>query len=264
MDAVKNTDRFSGFTGLYEEVRPAMPLYAVQTVTRYLGRTPGLVVDLGCGTGLSTAVWAGRCERAVGIEPNADMLAVARQKAAGALSFLQGYGHQTGLESGSADAVVCSQSFHWMEPGATLAEVDRILAPGGVFAAVDCDWPPVSAWRADMLFEQLDNRFKELEASLADVKNTFVRYGKDAHLANIRASGYFRYAREVVFACTESCTARRFIGLLLSQGSLQAVRKRHPGLLAADIAALEDEVRGIFKDEPFSIDFCYRMRLAVK
>ena len=34
---------------------------------------PALVVDLGSGTGLSTAIWGGRAERVIGIEPNADM-----------------------------------------------------------------------------------------------------------------------------------------------------------------------------------------------
>ena len=41
----------------------------------------------------------------------------------------------------SADIVTCSQSFHWMEPEPTLAEIARILRPGGVFAAYDYDWP---------------------------------------------------------------------------------------------------------------------------
>ena len=35
------------------------------------------------------------------------------------------------------------QALHWMEPAPTFGEVARLLRPGGVFAALDCDWPPV-------------------------------------------------------------------------------------------------------------------------
>lgn len=34
-----------------------MPTYPVKIIKRYLGRTPETVVDLGCGTGLSTLVF---------------------------------------------------------------------------------------------------------------------------------------------------------------------------------------------------------------
>ena len=39
----------------------------------------------------------------------------------------QGYAHATGLPDAFADVVVCSQSFHWMEPESTLQEIGRIL-----------------------------------------------------------------------------------------------------------------------------------------
>ena len=53
-----------------------------------------------------------------------------------------------GLADGSADVVLAVQAMHWMEPAATLAEVARILRPGGVFATVDADWPPVTGLAA--------------------------------------------------------------------------------------------------------------------
>ena len=48
-----NADRFSGFADIYENARPKVPRYPVDVICRYLGRAPRLVVDMGCGTGLS-------------------------------------------------------------------------------------------------------------------------------------------------------------------------------------------------------------------
>ena len=145
----KNAGRFTGFADVYDQARPAMPFYPVKIIRTYLGRKPQQVIDLGCGTGLSSLVWKGQCEKLTGIEPSDDMLAVAKLKETEGISFKKGFSGATGLENASVDAVVCSQSFHWMEPESTLAEVNRILKPGGVFATVDCDWPPVCHWQAE-------------------------------------------------------------------------------------------------------------------
>lgn len=59
MQAHKNANRWSGFTDAYDTVRPACPGAVVEMLKRYLGRDPDTVIDLGCGTGLSTLVWEG-------------------------------------------------------------------------------------------------------------------------------------------------------------------------------------------------------------
>ena len=43
----KNADRFTGFAEIYDEARPVMPTHTVSVITRYLGRRPINVVDLG-------------------------------------------------------------------------------------------------------------------------------------------------------------------------------------------------------------------------
>ena len=260
----KNADRFTGFADVYDRARPSVPEYPAKVVAAYLGRRPETVVDLGCGTGLSTLVWKGRCDRVIGVEPSADMLAVARQKADETVCFQQGFGNDTGLPSDFADAVVCSQSFHWMEPMSTLREADRILKGGGVFVTVDCDWPPVATWQAEQAYMQFYNAAKALEKSLPDVKSSFVRYPKEKHLQNMQNSGLFCYCREIVFANTERCNAQRLIDLMQSQGSVQTVLKLHPEQIKAELEMFSQKMRDLLGEREFDIDFCYRMRIGVK
>lgn len=259
-----NADRFTGFAGTYDAARPAMPPYVVEQLTAYLGCTPDTVVDLGSGTGLSTRAWQGHCRRAVGVEPSGDMRAAAERQTADGISFRPGFGNDTGLPDGCADIVVCSQSFHWMEPVSTLREVGRILRPGGVFATVDCDWPPLTHWRAEKAYMTLYDKVKRLEKDLPDVRDSFIRYPKDAHLQNIKASGLFTYCREIVFQHTEPATAERFVNLILSQGSLQTVRRLHPDLIEADIARFAKESAALLPAGEFPLAFCYRMRVGVR
>lgn len=264
MDLQKNIARFQGFADIYESARPAVPAYPVNIILQYLGHKPSHVADLGCGTGLSTQVWMNYCDTVTGVEPGDGMRAVAMQKAGGSMKFIKGYGHETGLADDSCDVVVCSQSFHWMEPTATLSEINRILKEGGIFATIDCIWPPVSIWRADIAYHTLQQKIRLLEKELPDVKHAFIRYEKERHLRHISDSGYFQYAREIMFANTETYTKQRFINLMLSQGSLQEIQKRYPDLLKPDLAVFMQEISIAFTAEPFPVNFSYRMNIAVK
>jgi len=262
--ASKNAERFIGFSDVYDRSRPAMPRFTVEAVVKYLGKKPDTVADFGCGTGLSTVVWEGSCSRAIGVEPSDDMRKIAETKRSDTVSFVKGYSHETGLKDESVDAVVCSQSFHWMEPVSTLKEVSRILREGGVFATVDCDWPPLSDWRIDKAYTNMFVKIHELEDTVPEMKDNFVRYEKSRHLNNIKTSGLFRFAREIVFSNTETADAERLTDLTMSQGSLQNILKHRPELIEKDLDGYKTLVRDVFGDSKFEIYFSYRMRIAVK
>lgn len=259
-----NADRFSGFAEIYENARPKVPRYPVDVICRYLGGAPRLVVDMGCGTGLSTEVWQSVAEKVIGVEPSDDMRGIAEKRSDEKTGFIKAFSDDTGLEAGCADAVVCSQSFHWMEPQSTLREVDRILKNGGVFATVDCDWPPVTKWEAEKAYARLYDRVKEIEAKVPEVRDSFIRYPKDKHLENIVKSGYFTYSRELLFSNAEPCTKERFRGIILSQGSTQTILKKCPELIEKELAEFNDAINSCFDEKPFEIEFCYRMRIGVK
>ena len=97
-----------------------------------------------------------------------------------------------------------------------------------------------------------------------DIKKTFTRWAKEEHLQHIRESGYFRYAREIVFDNEEPCDARRLIGLSQSQGGLQALLKSHPEAVEEVCAQFAETVRRVYGDRRFLVRFCYRMRIGVK
>lgn len=191
------------------------------------------------------------------------MLSVARQKS-DAVSFIKAYSDNTTLPDNSTDIIICSQSFHWMNPTDTLAEVNRILKPNGIFATVDCDWPPVCSLEAELAYSQLLNKVRFIELENKDVFKTFQRWNKDKHLQNIKQSGYFRYSREIVFMSKEKCNADRFIGIALSQGGLQTILKIQPDLIENDVELFEKKIKSVYGNSEFDIGFCYRMRVGVK
>jgi SAM-dependent methyltransferase len=126
--------RFKGFCFDYDRFRPVPPTDLMELGAGWAGhKNLELVVDLGCGTGLSTRPWAELSKKVLGIDPSADMLDVARTATqATNITYRHGTGQDTGLETGVADIVTCSSAVHWMEPRPTVNEIARILRDQGV------------------------------------------------------------------------------------------------------------------------------------
>src|SRR5579871_2490061 len=98
-----SSDIWTGKASSYNRVRPTPPPALLDLLTQVIGMPhPTLVVDVGSGTGLSTAIWGERAERVIGIEPNADMRSEAAHNAEGypfaaQIEYREGLADQTGL-----------------------------------------------------------------------------------------------------------------------------------------------------------------------
>ena len=253
-----------GFAARYDACRPQPPSALADVLLR-LARTerPALVVDLGSGTGLSTAFWGHRAREVIGIEPLDEMRRIAEENHGAAnVRFRAGVAQATGIPSGAADVVTCAQSLHHMEPQGTLAEVERILRPGGVFATCDYDWPPVVDPDAEAAFFAFMDRVLALRARHG-IRSEQQRWEKGEHVARMQRHG-FRYTRELLLHHTEPCTATRWVGFALSIGIVPPV---------LDLGIPEDELgleafrraaERTFGDRALPWHVSYRIGVAIK
>lgn len=268
MDLSANAQRFSGseYVEIYDQNRPAPPdIILVQTI-QYAGTaSPRLVIDLGCGTGLSTTAWINKTERVVGVEPSEAMLEIARRKVSGLedrIEFVGAFSDNLPFAPGAADIVCCSQSFHWMEPEATLREVDRVLRPGGVLAIYDCAWPPTIAWPLEIAYRKLFQRVKELTAASGQVKA--IHFPKDRHLHHVQQSGHFIFAKEVYYHQTVPGGVDRLIGIARSQGGLESLFKLGYSGQETGWTTFLEEIGNYTGDQSADLTFHYTVIFGVK
>ena len=257
---------WTGKASNYDRVRPTPPPALLDLLTQLIGMPhPILVVDLGSGTGLSTAIWGERAEQVIGIEPNADMRKEAVHKLrdypyAARIEYQEGVAQQTGLPDECADIVTAAQSFHWMEPTVSLAEIARILRPGGLFAAYDYDSPPAIHWELDRLAQEGTLRVMELlrERGLAQ---SIKIWPKNKSLEPLRESGHFRFTREVLLHSIEQGDATRFLEMMQSSalsGQFQFT-EQEIGFDRLRQAALQ-----YIGPRPIPWYFSYRVRIGIK
>lgn len=257
--------RFTGFATEYDRARPTPPAELVRLLCQWAEVSAPRVVDLGAGTGLATAIWSGTAAAVTAVEPSVDMRAVAEQRIAALpdgdiFTILGATAEATGLPDGCADLVVASQAMHWFDPARVLPEIARLLRPGGVFAAVDCDWPPTIHAEVDAAYAVFERRHRELETSRSTRPPAAEKQG---HLGRLRDSGLFRHTKEVCLHSIESGDADRLLALAHSQGG--AVALLAEGLTEAELGltALR-EVADRHLPEPVPWWWTYRVRLGWK
>lgn len=116
---------FGAAAQVYDRARATYPLEAVRWLL-----PPGAarVLDLAAGTGRLSALLLDLGLDVVAVEPDDAMRALVP---AGARA-LAGTAEQVPLPDADVDAVLVGQAWHWFDEDRALAEVRRVLRPGGV------------------------------------------------------------------------------------------------------------------------------------
>jgi ubiquinone/menaquinone biosynthesis C-methylase UbiE len=128
--------------------------WAVDQLAPMPGET---AVDIGSGTGHDVQTFAGlvgSTGRAIGVEPNARMRAVADDRALAAGStarFVDGDATTLPFDDASVDVVRSERVFqHLDDPSAAAAEVARVLRESGRAAIIDSDWDTAVIYPGDL------------------------------------------------------------------------------------------------------------------
>jgi len=181
MDVAHQTAKLSGSYALGVGEAGERRLRAIQSVmgsaTRNLLENAGLqrgmrAADLGCGIGTVTRLIAemvGPEGHAVGVDLSTDQLDIARKAAASAqlanCEFVEASAVETGLPDASCDVVYCRLLLiHLPDPLRGLAEMRRLLKPGGLLVCEDTEVastftePPSAIDRSGQLMTVLGDR----------------------------------------------------------------------------------------------------------
>jgi ubiquinone/menaquinone biosynthesis C-methylase UbiE len=227
--------RYDEIAERYHEERRHREIAASDLVEARLAESAGpvAVLDLGCGTGIWLAAqlrhFAGRPVRWVGVDPSAGMLAVARKHLAG-VELIQAGAEKLPFPAESFDFVMSTTSFHHFEDKpAAVAEVVRVLKPGGAIRISNVEPWSMRRWGIYTCFPETwiddQERFWPVEKIVAE----FDRHGCTCVL-NIAKSTIAQPVREVL-----ALAERR----ILSQFAVldEAAYQRGLAALRADVAA---------------------------
>jgi SAM-dependent methyltransferase len=213
---------FAGTAWHYARYRPGYPqMFLNDLVARFGLDGTGRLLDLGCGTGQLTLPLAGHVAEAVGMDPEADMLAEATRQARAAhitnATWVQGNSADLPGELGRFRLVTMGRSFHWMDREQVLAALDHMVEDGGglVLANDSCLVRPITAWQ--QAIDDIGRRFLPPSFAppgpLAGRMNAAVDHRPHEE---ILARSPFAYVHRLVYKFERPWTLEQAIGYLYS------------------------------------------------
>jgi len=136
MDDQEARARHAGsFGAAAAEYARARPSYPIEAVDWLVPDGAGRVLDLGAGTGLFTARLVERGLQVVAVEPS-DGMRAELSAALPQVEALAGTAEAVPLPDDSVDAVTVAQAWHWVDVDRAVAEVARVLRPGGTLGLI--------------------------------------------------------------------------------------------------------------------------------
>jgi SAM-dependent methyltransferase len=142
---------FASVADAYERGRPEYAPAVVGAASAELGLAPGAtVLDLAAGTGKLTRALLAAGLDVVAVEPQAPLRETLSARV-GAERVREGLAEAIPLADASVDAVTVADAFHWFDHAAALAEIRRVLRPGGGLAVLSTlpDWRETS-WAEEL------------------------------------------------------------------------------------------------------------------
>jgi len=177
---------FDRLAGDYAHYRPGYCLSVVPAVLSLI-KGPAHEIDaadVGAGTGIWTRMLAAQGLRSVtAVEPSDEMRRQGMLTSQGHnIAWRRGTAEETGLPAQAYDLVSMASSFHWANFDKACAEFQRILRPGGRFAAL---WNP---------------RMIELNPLLAEIEQEITRLNPAVKRVSSGRSGFTEKLTEMLWA----------------------------------------------------------------
>ena len=165
---------FGSQAAAYERGRPSYPPEAVDWLLAptdtWVARD---VLDLGAGTGKLTTRLVERGLTVIAVDPIAEMLEMLRTALPDTPALL-GSAEQIPLPDNAVDAVLVAQAWHWFDQERAVAEIARVLRPGGRLGVLWNTRDERSGWVKDFgrivgLEHDRDNATVDLPEPFTDI-----------------------------------------------------------------------------------------------
>jgi SAM-dependent methyltransferase len=221
---------FGRAADVYERGRPDYPAGAVAWMAAKLDLDgTSEVLDLGAGTGKLARALTRTGAHVIAVEPVSQMRSLLTASSP-SVDVRDGVAEAIPLPDGSVDSVTVGQAFHWFERGRALAEIHRVLRPGGRLALV---------WNVRDLRDPLQGAIERVLRPH--------RGGAPSHVASrdpLAGGRFFRFVELHQERCRQPASARQVVDRVASVSFIAALDQAERDRVLAEVRRIIDLHRG--------------------
>jgi SAM-dependent methyltransferase len=223
---------------LYDRARPSYPAALIDTL---LADGATRVLDVGCGTGIASALFAERGCEVTGVEIDARMAGLARSKGID----VEVSGFESWDDRGRRfELLISAQAWHWIRPDDGAAKAAAVLSEGG---RIGCFWnlgdPPA------YVRERLAPIYARIAPGLEEYSVVLGGSGRrsDRTADGLNGSGLFEPAELRRFVWTRAYATDEWLALIATHSDHQTLEPRQLETLLDAVREAIDSLGGSFE-----------------
>jgi SAM-dependent methyltransferase len=221
------TAGFAEMAGAYERGRPEYAPAVVGAIVAELNiPAAGPVLDLAAGTGKLTRALLGVGLDVVAVEPQLELRELLAASV-GSERVREGLAEAIPLPDESVAAVTVADAFHWFDHALALAEIERVLRPGGGLALLSAvpDWSGAS-WA------------HEVGTLIGGMIAAHPRFDGPPWQESVRAAGGWTEPRELRVIVPQASHPERMVDYIASMSWVAALEETERAETLAKVDAI--------------------------
>ncbi len=249
---------FEKISSLYDRARISYPKQLIDDIITYSGISQnGKILDVGCGTGQATLLFAQRGYQVIGLDPGQEMVNIAKEKCSSfpKVSFKVKTFEEVKFPEASFETIISGMAWHWIKPENQYEKVFRILKAKGTLALF---------WSYQ---QKEESDFMKCTGKILDKYGGIDKGPAGSWGKQIADFTYDELSRSRLFTSVETreyeedieFSKQKYLDLVISYSYFQRLPQEKRRSLTEDLQELYKQY-----EEPFIIPYKYVMVLAKK
>jgi len=247
-------ETFGKVSKLYDSVRESYPKELIDDIVAFSEiEQESQVLDIGCGSGQATLLFAERGYKITGIDLSKNLVTLAREKTKNfqKMNYLVGSLEETNFIPAYFDLIIAAQSWHWVDQKSSYQKVHTILKKDGSFAPF---WKFLQFQQGTFLLEVKEMLLRLCPEFPPDFGNT-----AEVMTKRIIESKLFTSIERREYHATFSYPHQKFLGLIESYSWVQATEEHTRKKLIEEIKTVIDK-----EEEFLTLPYKYVLLVAKK
>ena len=251
--------RFDAVAELYDRYRPGYPEEVIEQIIADSGLSKGgKILEIGCGTGIATQLFAQRGYSILGIEQGANLAALAREKLRRhpRVSIIVSTFEKWPPIGKAFDLVFSAQAFHWIDKKIGYAKTAYVLKDSGSLALLWNMYPNPQG----EIFEALNVVYREFAPEINNPGILSYQAVAKQRESEINHSGYFAPAKVNYYPWSERYNVQEYLGLLNTYSDHLRLSEVHRKRLFKAVAEVIEQYGGAIEKPYVAVSYVAHRR----